>query len=277
MSTITAYEDPAGRLADLTALQRQTWAPTDSAAIAAQIQIVSDRLLDDADLRAGWHVLDVGTGTGNAVLAAARLGSYAAGIDDVPHVLALVGERAAAERLMIGLAQADAQALPFDDAEFDAVVSVFGVMYAPDQVAAAAELLRVLRPGGTVALAGWTPTGFIGELFPVTAAHAPPPADMPSPFVWGTEAGLRALLGSGLRDLQLRVGGVSFRGRSPQGLVDSLRRGYGPVAQAFRTAADPAALEADLLELVRRHSRLGPGEGAVAIDAPYLEAIGTGR
>ena len=275
MSTISAIDDRGRRLAELTARQQKMWGAGDYAAIASLIHPVSERLADDADLRAGWHVLDVATGTGNAVLAAARLGAYADGIDYVPELLERAAERAVAERLPIGLAEGDAQALPFDTGSYDAVVSVFGVMFAADQPAAAAELLRVLRPGGTIALANWTPAGFVGDLFSVTASHVPPPADAPSPFVWGTERGIRSLLAGGLSDLQLRTRRFTFRSRSPKDLLDTFRVNYGPTLRAFESAADPAALEADLLDLVRRRNRLEPADGSVAVDAMYLEAIGT--
>lgn len=275
MSTISAIDDQGTRLAELTARQQKMWRAGNYATIASLIHPVSERLADDADLQAGWHVLDVATGTGNAVLAAARLGSYADGIDYVPELLERAAERAVAERLLIGLAEGDAQALPFDAGSYDAVISVFGVMFAADQSAAATELLRVVRPGGTIALANWTPAGFVGELFSVTASHVPPPADAPSPFVWGTEQGLRGLLAGGLSDLHLRTRRFTFRSRSPEHLLDTFRINYGPTLRAFEQAADPAALEADLLELVRRRNRLSPADGSVAIDAMYLEAIGT--
>jgi len=275
MSTISAIDDRATRLAELTSRQQKMWGAGDYATIASLIHPVSERLADDADLRAGWHVLDVATGTSNAVLAAARLGSYADGIDYVPELLERAAERAVAERLRIGLAEGDAQALPFDDGSYDAAISVFGVMFAADQSAAAAELLRVVRPGGTIALANWTPAGFVGELFSVTASHVPPPPDAPSPFAWGTELGVRGLLADGLSDLRLRTRRFTFRSRSPEHLLNTFRTNYGPTLRAFEQAADPAALEADLLDLVRRRNRLTPVDGSVAIDAMYLEAIGT--
>jgi len=275
MSTISAIDDRATRLAELTSRQQKMWGAGDYATIASLIHPVSERLADDADLRPGSHVLDVATGTGNAVLAAARLGAYADGIDYVPELLERAAERAVAERLRIGLAEGDAQALPFDEGSYDAVISVFGVMFAADQSAAAGELLRVLRPGWTIALANWTPAGFVGELFSVTASHVPPPADAPSPFAWGTERGLRELLADGLSDLQLRTRRFTFRSRSPEHLVNTFRINYGPTLRAFEQAADPARLETDLLELVRRRNRLASADGSVAIDAMYLEAIGT--
>jgi SAM-dependent methyltransferase len=272
MSVITPNE-PDMEL--LTARQRKVWSAGDYSVIAAKVHLVAERLCDDADLQAGWHVLDVATGTGNAAIAAARIGCTVVGIDYVPRLLERAGRRARAEGLEVGLLEADAQALPFADGEFDAATSVFGVMFAPDQQRAAAELLRVVRPGGTVALAGWTPTGFVGELFAVTAAHLPQAPSSASPFLWGTEHGLRALLGRGLDYLQLRQRRCSFRFRSARQFVDVFRESYGPMARAFETAFDQAALEADLLELVQRRNRLD--DQAVSITGTYLEAIGTRR
>jgi SAM-dependent methyltransferase len=155
-------------LADLARRQRQVWSTGDYSVIASYVHPVSERLCDDADLHAGWRVLDVATGSGNAAIAAARLGCEAVGIDYVPALLDRARQRASAERLEVALAEADAQSLPFEDGEFDAATSVFGVMFAPDQVRAARELVRVVRPGGTIALASWTPKGFIGEMFRVS-------------------------------------------------------------------------------------------------------------
>jgi SAM-dependent methyltransferase len=264
-------------LAELTARQRSVWSTGDYSVIASRVNVVAERLCDDADLRAGWRVLDVATGSGNAALAAARIGCTAVGVDYVAELLERARERAVAERLDVGLEEADAQALPFPDAAFDAVTSVFGVMFAPDQARAASELLRVVRPGGTVALASWMPDGFVGELFGVTAAHVPPGPPVPSPFVWGTEHGLRTLLGPGLRYLQLRRRRFMFRFRSAEQFVEVFGRSYGPMVRAFEAAGATgrSALEADLLDLVRRRNRLG--EGSVAIAGAYLEAIGTRR
>ncbi len=157
--------------------QQQTWASGDFHEVAARIVLVAEQLCDTADLHAGWRVLDVATGSGNAAIAAARLGCTAVGVDYVPSLLERGRERAAAEGLAVELLEGDAEALPFPDASFDAVTSVFGTMFAPDHAKAAAELLRVCRPGGTIALASWTPDGFIGEMFrTIGRPHVPPPA-----------------------------------------------------------------------------------------------------
>src|SRR4051794_33854593 len=165
--------------------QQQTWASGDFSMVGARIVLVSEQLVDTADLHAGWRVLDVATGSGNAAIAAARLGCTAVGVDYVPALLEHGRRRAAAEVLPVEFLEGDAEALPFPDASFDAVTSVFGSMFAPDHARAARELLRVCRPGGTIALASWTPEGFIGELFPTVAAHLPPPAGAAAPPVFG--------------------------------------------------------------------------------------------
>ena len=249
MSTIEAPPD----LTELTARQRQVWSTGDYSVIATLVHPVSERLVDDADLHAGWRVLDVATGTGNAAIAAARQGSEAVGIDYVPALLQRARERAEAERLDVGLLEADAHSLPFGDGEFDAATSVFGVMFAADPVQAARELVRVVRPGGTIALASWTPTGFVGEMFRVMTSHVPSLVRVPSPFVWGTEPGLRSLLAPDLAYLQLRRRTFTFRARSPEHFVEMFRKSYGPTVRAFEAAGpDRFLLKADLLDLVRR-------------------------
>jgi len=272
MSTIEAPPD----LTELTARQRQVWSTGDYSVIATLVHPISERLVDDADLHAGWRVLDVATGTGNAAIAAARQGSEAVGIDYVPALLQRARERAEAERLDVRLLEADAHSLPFGDGEFDAATSVFGVMFAADPVQAARELVRVVRPGGTVALASWTPTGFVGEMFRVMTSHVPSLVRVPSPFVWGTEPGLRSLLAPELAYLQLRRRTFTFRSRSPEHFVEMFRKSYGPTVRAFEAAGpDRFLLKADLLDLVRERNRLG--DGTVAIPATYLEAIATRR
>ena len=273
MSTI---ESPPPDLAELTARQRQVWSTGDYSVIANLVHPVSERLVDDADLHAGWHVLDVATGSGNAAIAAARLGSDVVGIDYVPELLDRARERASAERLDVELAEVDALSLPFGDGAFDAATSVFGVMFAADPTRAARELVRVVRPRGTIALASWTPTGFVGEMFRVMTAYVPSLVRVPSPFVWGTEAGLRSLFAGDLAYLQLRRRTFTFRARSPEHFVDMFGQSYGPTVRALEAAGpNRFLLESDLLDLVRQRNRLG--DGSVAIPATYLEAIATRR
>jgi SAM-dependent methyltransferase len=259
--------------------QQQAWSSGDFAVVAARIVLVAEHLCDTADLHAGWRVLDVATGSGNAAIAAARHGCIATGVDYVPALLARGRERAAAEGLAVEFREGDAEALPFPDDSFDAVTSVFGSMFAPDHERAAAELMRVSRPGGTIALASWTPDGFIGDLFRTVGAHVPPPAGVPSPMLWGTERHLRELFGDGIASLELEERTFTFRFQSAEGFVEFFRSWYGPTVKAFAALEGDArdALEQDLIALALRSDRLGGGAGAVAIPAAYTEAVAVTR
>jgi SAM-dependent methyltransferase len=258
--------------------QQQAWASGDFAVVASRIVLVAEHLCDTADLHAGWRVLDVATGSGNAAIAAARHGCTAVGVDYVPALLESGRRRAEAEGLAVELLEGDAEALPFPDGSFDAVTSVFGAMFAPDHAQAAAELLRVCRQGGTIALASWTPDGFIGELFRTVAAHVPPPAGVPSPMLWGTESHLRDLFGDAIVSLEVEERTFTFRFESAEEFVDFFRRWYGPTLKAFAALEGSArdALEDDLVALARRYDRLGGG-GAIAIPATYTEAVAVTR
>src|SRR5512132_2697614 len=183
--------------------QRQTWASGDYAAVASRIVLMAERLADAADLRAGERVLDVACGSGNAALAAARCGCEVTGIDYVPELLDRGRERAAAEGLSVDFAEGDAEALQFPDGAFDAVLSCVGVMFTPDQERAAAELVRVCRPGGTIALANWTPSSLVGHLFRTVTGYVPAPAGVRPPGLWGTEERLQELLGPAVSRLEV--------------------------------------------------------------------------
>src|SRR3954452_25544485 len=143
---------------------------------------------------------------------------------------------------------ADAERLPFAEASFDAVVSTFGVMFAPDQATAAAEMLRVCRPGGRIGMANWTPEGFIGQVFRTIGKHVPPPAGVKSPALWGTEQRLRELFGNGISELKANRRTFVFRYRSPAHFLEIFRTYYGPMLKAFAALdqAGQAALAGDL-------------------------------
>ena len=270
-------EAPKPDLEAIKQRQRQAWASGDYTAVAAKIVLVAEELCDAADLHAGWRVLDVATGSGNAAIAAARHSCTVVGVDYVPALLERGRERAAAEGLDVEFLEADAEALPFPDASFDAVTSVFGSMFAPDHARAAAEILRVCRPGGTIALASWTPDSFIGELFRTVAARVPPPAGLQSPMLWGTEAHLRELFGDGIASLAFAERTFTFRFRSAEEFAWFFRTWYGPTLKAFAALDDDArdALEHDLVALAKRFDRLGTD--AVAIPSTYGEAIARKR
>ena len=267
-------DSPAPDLAAVKQRQQQAWASGDFAVVASRIVLVAEHLCDTADLHAGWRVLDVATGSGNAAIAAARHGCSAVGVDYVPSLLESGRMRAAAEGLDVELLEGDAEALPFADGSFDAVTSVFGSMFAPDHAQAASELVRVCRPGGTIALASWTPDGFIGELFRTVAGHVPAPAGVQSPMLWGTESHLRELFGERICSLETAERTFTFRFGSAEEFVEFFRTWYGPTLKAFAALEGDArdALEQDLVALARRSDRLG-ATGAIAIPATYIEAV----
>ena len=265
---------PAGTL-DLGALkarQQSAWSSGDYALIGTTLQIVGEELCEAIDVRAGQKVLDVAAGNGNAYLAAARRWCNVVATDYVPALLERARERAAAERLDIEFREADAEALSFPDASFDVVVSTFGVMFTPDQDRAAAEMVRVCRPGGKIGLANWTPEGFIGQLFKTIGRYVPPPAGARSPALWGTRARLGELFEeAGSIDAAPR--NFVFRYRSPAHWLEVFKTWYGPVLKAFAALepAKQAALEEDLIQLIARFNR--SGDDSMVVPSEYLQVV----
>jgi SAM-dependent methyltransferase len=253
--------------------QQKMWASGDYSAVGARIAVMAEDLVQAAGLKAGERVLDVATGSGNAAIAAARSGCVVTGTDYVPGLLERGRARAAAEGLEVTWAEADAEDLPYADGEFDAVLSSLGVMFAPDQERAAAELARVCRPGGTIAVANWTPTSFVGQIFRTVTRYVPAPAGVRPPGLWGTEERLRELLGPAVSRLEITPRRFVFRFRSPDEFVDFFRTTYGPVHKAFLALDEPdrERLHADLANLATRFDR-GPGP-SVAMPSDYLEAV----
>jgi ubiquinone/menaquinone biosynthesis C-methylase UbiE len=266
---------PAPDLAAVKGRQQATWASGDFSAVATVMSVVSERLADAADLHAGWRVLDVAAGSGNGALAAARLGCQVTGCDYVPSLLERGRERARAERLQVEFVEGDAEALPFGDGEFDAVLTVVGSMFAPDHRRTAAEIARVCRAGGRIGLVSWTPTGFVGEMFRTVGAHVPPPAGVASPALWGTEDHLGDIFGDTVRWTEHRRRTYTWRFVSPEAFVDFFATYYGPIFKAFESLGDRAdELRSDLTELARKGNRLDSGAGAIAIPSEYLESVG---
>lgn len=253
--------------------QQATWASGDYGFIGTRLQIVGESLAETADLRAGERVLDVAAGNGNATLAAARRFAEVTSTDYVPHLLDQAATRARAEGLAVDFRVADAEALPFADGSFDVALSTFGVMFTPDHDRSAGELLRVVRHGGRIGLAAWTPAGFIGELFRVIGAHVPPPAGVRSPLRWGDEPYLVELFGRHAIDIRCGRRSFNFRFRSPAHWIEVFRTCYGPTHKAF-AALDgdgQARLHADLLQLLE--SRNTGGVDSLVIPGEYLEAV----
>lgn len=268
-----AAPSPTPDLEAIKARQQATWSAGDYAVIGTTLQIVGETLCERAEISPRDRVLDVACGNGNAALAAARRFATVTGLDYVPALLDRARARAAADGLALELRQGDAEALPFDDGEFDAVLSTFGVMFTPDQPRAARELLRVCRPGGRIALANWTPDGFVGQLFKVVARHAPPPAGLRPASAWGTEERLEELFGRDAREIAASRRDYVFRYRSASHWVETFRSWYGPIHRAFEAlAADGRrALERDLTALLEELDVAG--DGTLAVPSTYLEVV----
>ena len=278
LQSIPADLDELPGLTGLKSRQQQTWASGDFSMIAARIVLVSEQLVDSCNLRAGWQVLDVAAGNGNATIAAARSGTHAVGVDYVAALLADGRARATAEGLDVEFRLGDAEDLPVADNAVDSTLSVFGTMFAPDHQRTADEVLRVTRPGGTVGLASWTPAGFIGEMFKVITSHVPSPPGVASPLLWGTPAHVADLFGDAVADARHERRICTFRFTSASEFVAFFRRWYGPTLKAFGALdeAGRAALADDLTQLVARFDRHGDG-GSVAIESEYLESVLTLR
>jgi ubiquinone/menaquinone biosynthesis C-methylase UbiE len=259
------------------ARQQATWASGDFGVIGTTLQIVGESLCEAADLRAGEAVLDVAAGNGNASLAAARRFADVTSTDYVPELLEQGRKRAAGDRLSIEFQVADAEDLPFADGSFDVALSTFGVMFAPNQDRAAAELLRVVKPGGRIGLANWTPEGFLGELFRAIAAFVPPPAGLNSPMAWGTEPRLVQFFGARAADIRCERKYFMFRYRSPEHWIDMFRDYYGPTHKVFAAldSAGQEALHARLVALLTRFNRAG--QKSLVVPGEYLEVVVTKR
>jgi ubiquinone/menaquinone biosynthesis C-methylase UbiE len=260
-------------LAAVKARQQQVWASGDFAIIGTTLDLVGETLCEAADVQAGSQVLDVACGNGNAALAAAHRFCKVVGVDYVPALLGRARERAAAERLDIDFVEGDAEALPFPAESFDTVLSTFGVMFAPDQQKAARELTRVVKRSGRIALANWTPEGFIGRLLLTVGRHVPPPAGVASPVYWGHEQRLRELFPD-VRSFQARRRNFVFRYASAQHFIDVFRTFYGPTLKAFSTldADGQLRLSDDIRALIEQFNGPSTAE-SVAIPAEYLEVV----
>lgn len=255
------------------ARQQATWSSGDFGRVGVTLQIVGESLAEAVGINAGQRVLDVAAGNGNASLAAARRFATVTSTDYVPGLLEQGRRRAAADGLDMAFEVADAEALPFEDGSFDAVLSTFGVMFAPDQARAASEMVRVTRRGGRIGLANWTPEGFLGDLFRTMGRFVPPPAGLRSPMAWGSRAKLADLFGARAADISAERRTFNFRYASADHWIDFFQAFYGPTHKAF------AALDADRQVELRAALRelLGawdanPG-GPLVVPGEYLEVV----
>lgn len=282
-ATTRATATATSAMSDLAVVKRRqqaTWAAGDYAVVGSTLQIVGETLCEALDLRSGQTVLDVAAGNGNATLAAARRWCEVTSTDYVGALLERGHARAQAEGWRIEFKEADAEALPFKDGSFDAVISTYGVMFTADQDRAAAELLRVCKSGGKIGLANWTPDGFIGQVFKIISRYSPPAVGVKSPALWGTRARLEELFGADAcfySGIVARPRNFMFRYRSAQHWVDVFKTYYGPILKtlAVLPADGRAAMLADITSLIDRLNQAH--DGTMVVPGEYLEIIITRR
>ena len=267
---MTDTQTAPSALEDLKAKQKQIWSSGDYGKIAWITVPLAPELVEAVDLRPGARVLDVACGTGHVALEAARAFCDVTGVDYVPGLIDVARRRAAAEGLDVEFEVGDAEALPYAAASFDVVLSAIGVMFTADHDRAAAELVRVCRPGGRIGLASWTPTGFVGQMLKTVGKHVPPPPAAQPPTRWGTEATVAELLGSDVHDVSSYTASVTQRFTSPEAFVDFFLTHYGPshTAAARLDEAGRAALHDDLLRLAQEANRAL--DGTFVSDWDYL-------
>jgi SAM-dependent methyltransferase len=228
---------------------RATWMAGDFGVVAKTISGCAEAFITRLAIAPGSKVLDVACGTGNLAIPAARAGAIVTGVDIAANLLVQARERAAADHLAIQFDEGDAEALPYSEASFDIVVTMFGAMFAPRPTLVAAELARVLKPGGTLAMANWNPASFSALMFKVSSRHAPPPPGISPPVLWGDEANVRDRLSPYFTGIETSLVPVDFdMPFNAAGAVDFFRKYFGPTQMAFSRldAAAQTAFAADL-------------------------------
>jgi SAM-dependent methyltransferase len=255
---------------------RGMWIAGDFGEIAKSIETGAEEFVGRLDLKPGMRVLDVACGTGNLAIPAAKAGADVTGVDIAPNLIEQARARAASVGLSAVFDVGDAEALPYEDESFDVVMTMFGAMFAPRPEVTAAELKRVCKPGGIIAMANWTPEAFTGQMFKTNAKHVPPPAGMPSPILWGTEAAVRERFADGVSDLQLTRRKIMFTYPfGPAEVVEHFRKYFGPTQKSFESLDSDGqdALRADLESLWTQHNRAS--DGTTEVESEYLEVIAT--
>ncbi len=255
---------------------RATWIAGDFGEIAKSIEAGAEEFVERLDLKSGTSVLDVACGTGNLAIPAAKNGATVTGVDIAPNLIESAIARAAAEGVEANFDVGDAEDLPYDDASFDVVMTMFGAMFAPRPDVTAAELVRVCKPGGLITMANWTPEAFTGQMFKTNAKHVPPPPNMPSPILWGTEDKVRERLADGVADIKMARRKITFTYPfSPAEVVEHFRKYFGPTQKAFESLdpAGQAALRSDLEALWTEHNKATAG--TTEVESEYLEVYAT--
>jgi ubiquinone/menaquinone biosynthesis C-methylase UbiE len=244
------------------------WGSGNYAAVAERISQAGELVIERSGLEPGMDLLDVACGTGNATIPAAREGARVTGLDFSPELLEIARERGSDAMVEVEWVEGDAQELPFEDASFDRVLSVFGHMFAPDHERTAREMLRVTRPGGTIAVASWTPEGSIGRMFRTVAELVPPPPGGTPPLLWGTEAHVRELLGDGKFERQE----IEWEDESVESYARFMLESFGPLLNAREALG---GREQELDESFRRflESENLSEDGGLRIRGEYLLAV----
>jgi SAM-dependent methyltransferase len=267
--TTTSQADRAA----IKAGEQRAWAAGDFSRFATTIVIVSERLCEAVDLRAGQRVLDVATGSGNTAIAAARRFCDVTGLDYVDALMDRGRERAAAERVHVEFVHGDAEDLPFPARSFDVVLSTFGAMFAPDQERTAAEMVRVLRPGGKIGMTNFTPESLAAAFSMAAARYALPPRGVKPPVLWGTEERLRDLFGTALAALSVRRREVMLRYRSVEHWLDFFTTYFGPIREIHERLDEQRreAFGEDLKRIVAGANRAH--DGTVVAPVEYAEVV----
>jgi SAM-dependent methyltransferase len=258
--------------AQLKAGMKAAWMAGDFGQIAAYSAKAAEEFVARTPIQPDLRVLDVACGTGNTAIPAARAGCVVTAIDIAPNLLEQARKRAAAEQLEIKFQEGDAEQLPYPDGAFDVVLTMFGAMFAPRPEQVAAELIRVCRAGGLIAMANWTPQGFVGKTFQLTAKMAPPPPGVPAPILWGDEETVRQRFAKGVASLSLTGQKILLDYPFPPSeVVAFFRQYFGPTQTAFKRldADGQAALTSALESLWKEHNRAGSDR--TSVEAEYLE------
>lgn len=267
---------PASDIEPLKQRLKATWMAGDFGQVAKVIERCAEEFIDRLTIEPGTRVLDVACGSGNLAVPASHKGANVTGVDIATNLVAQARERAKSEGLSIQFDEGDAEQLPYEDGSFDSVVTMFGAMFAPRPELVASELKRVCKPAGRIAMANWTPAGFIGQMFKTTGKHVPPPPNMPSPLKWGDEETVKERLNTGIADLQMTPRMCMFKFPFPPSeVVEFFRAYYGPTGKAFGALDEngQAALRSDLEELWSHHNKAT--DGTTLVEGEYLEVIAT--
>jgi len=253
--------------------QKGIWSSGDYAKLGTTLQITGEQLAEGLDLRAGQRVLDVAAGNGNFTLAAARRGTHVTSTDYVEELLEKGQARCDANNLEATFRVADAENLPFADQSFDTVASSFGVMFTPNHIAAANEMIRVCRSGGKIGMANWTPQGFIGAALKTVSSYVTPPAGVKPPVLWGTEDHIHQLFSGKTRAIKISAKHFMFRYQSADHWIETFRSFYGPLHKAYEVlqTSQQIALSKDLKAIIEEFN--SAEENGVVIPSEYLEIV----